>query len=117
VTRNPGPWAQTADQAIDAGRRYEAARPEFERRDAELHRRERPISTESANRIRLADSRLHYRGDLRGLVEGQVLGPSTVRESYVVLATDYDPATDTTTAHCAYATPDEIAADPRGGPR
>jgi hypothetical protein len=59
-------------------------------------------------RLALADSRLHYRGDLRGRIEGSVLGPSTVREMFVILRTEYDPVTDTTTAHCAYATPDEI---------
>jgi hypothetical protein len=59
-------------------------------------------------RLALADSRLHYRGDLRGRIEGQVLGPSSLREWFVILATDYDPDTDRTTAHCGYATPDEI---------
>jgi hypothetical protein len=62
----------------------------------------------TAQRIALADSRLHYRGDLRGHIEGQVLGPNTLREWFVILATDYDPDTDRTTAHCGYATPEEI---------
>jgi hypothetical protein len=65
---------------------------------------------EMEKRLALADSRLRYRGDLRDKIEGQILGPSTVREMFVILATEYDPNTDTTTAHCAYASPDEITA-------
>lgn len=46
---------------------------------------------------------LHYRGDLRGQIEGQTVGPNTSGAYYVIVSTEYDAATDLTTAHVRYA--------------
>jgi hypothetical protein len=61
-------------------------------------------------RIALCDSHLHFRGDLVGKIEGQVLGPSDVGEWFVILLAEYDSAIDRTSAHCGYASPEELLA-------
>jgi hypothetical protein len=56
--------------------------------------------------------RLHYRGDLRGRIEGQVVGPNVFGELFVIAATDYEAERDRTVARVRFAT----AADVQGGP-
>lgn len=46
---------------------------------------------------------LHYRGDLRGRVEGQTVGPNTSGAYYLIVSTQYDAATGLTTARLRYA--------------
>lgn len=65
---------------------------------------------ELARRVAMADARLHYPGDLRGKIEGQVVGPGMLPERYTILSTDYDEARDLTTAHLGYATDAEVEA-------
>jgi hypothetical protein len=53
---------------------------------------------------------LHYRGDLTGRIEGQVVGPTTAGEWLAVDETSYDPKTDMTTARFRYATTADMEA-------
>lgn len=45
---------------------------------------------------------LHYPGDLRGKIEGQVVGPNLFGEYFVIAETDYDD--NRTTARVRFAT-------------
>lgn len=56
----------------------------------------------------LDNYRLHYRGDLRGRIEGQVVGPNRMGEWFVIAATDYNPDTDRTTARVRFATTEDM---------
>jgi hypothetical protein len=53
--------------------------------------------------------RLHYRGDLTGRIEGQVVGPNLFGELFVIAATEYDPGTDRTTARVRFATTEDVS--------
>lgn len=52
--------------------------------------------------------KLHYRGNLLGRIEGQVLGPSEAGEWFTIGGASYDEDTGMTTAWCRYATVDEV---------
>lgn len=60
------------------------------------------------NRPPLDDYSLRYRGDLRGRIEGQVVGPNRMREWFVILETEYDPKTNLTTARVGFATTEDM---------
>lgn len=54
---------------------------------------------------------LHYRRDITSSVrEGQILGCDEVGRPYAVLDAEYEPQTDMTTVHLAYATAEQIKA-------
>ncbi|WP_146605123.1 hypothetical protein [Jiangella anatolica] len=56
----------------------------------------------------LSWAKLNYPGDLRGKIEGQVVGPNRMGELFVIRATEYNAETDVTTAHLAYATTEDV---------
>lgn len=60
----------------------------------------------------LAWANLNYSGDLRGRIEGQVVGPNRLGELFVILSTSYDDTSGTTTAHLNYATTSDVAGQP-----
>jgi hypothetical protein len=53
---------------------------------------------------------LHYRGDLSGRIEGQVVGPTMAGEWLAVDETSYDPEVGLTTARLRYATTADMEA-------
>lgn len=58
----------------------------------------------------IAPRRLHYRGDLRGQIEGQTLGPNLLGEHLTIVAVTYDADADRSTAHLRYAVTGEASA-------
>jgi hypothetical protein len=101
------------EQSDDARRIREEVAQEWQD-DAPAEARIDVAADAIEQRIALCDSRLHYRGNVvaPGIV-GQVVGPSTVGEWFVILRAEYDPETGLTTAHCGYATPADIEAAAR----
>lgn len=53
-------------------------------------------------------AKLNYPGDLRGQIEGQVVGPNLLGEWFVIAETEYDEASDRTTAKVRYATTEDF---------
>jgi hypothetical protein len=59
----------------------------------------------------LDNYRLHYRGDLRGRIEGQVVGPNAFGELFVIAATEYDERRDRTVARVRFATASDVGGE------
>lgn len=53
---------------------------------------------------------LHYNGDRTADIVGQLVGPTLLGQVLTIISADYDPATDTTTAHLRPATQPEVDA-------
>lgn len=51
---------------------------------------------------------LHYRGNVANESIGRIMGPTTVGEYLVIIAANYDAATDITTATLRRATRDDV---------
>lgn len=65
--------------------------------------------TASTARAPLANYQLNYRGDLRGRVEGQLVGPNRMGEVFVIVATEFDAEADRTTARVAFPAQEDLA--------
>lgn len=56
----------------------------------------------------LDDYELHYKGDLTGKIEGQILGPNRMGELFTIVETEYDSENDRTTARVRFTTQNDL---------
>jgi hypothetical protein len=58
----------------------------------------------------MTERELHYPGDCTAGLVGRVMGPTRLGQLLTVIAADYDPVSDRTTAHLRPSTQPEVDA-------
>ena len=58
----------------------------------------------------LENYQLHYNGDLRGKIEGQIVGPNRMGELFTICQTEYDAERDKTVAFVRFTTQGDLDA-------